>query len=76
MNKRIHGDTMVISQLNDELNKYKELYHNMKEENHLNEMYSSNILAEAHINRKKNGLFRSGMSYNKENMKASLMKSV
>lgn len=67
---------MVISQLNDELNKYKELYHNMKEENHLNEMYSSNILAEAHINRKKNGLFRSGMSYNKENMKASLMKSV
>ena len=26
MNKRILGDTMVISQLNDELTKYKEMY--------------------------------------------------
>ena len=39
-------------------------------------MYSSNILAEAHINRKRNGMFRSGMSYNKENMEGSLMKSI
>lgn len=63
LNQRVLGDSMVINQLNDELQRYKEMYHNMKEENNINSLLSVNVLGES--SSRKNNMFRSGMSMNK-----------